>query len=142
MHQLYFLASLKRKHSKSEFVNCTEFKTAEYLKDPVFDTKQKQLLFKLRSRTLDVKQNFPGQHRDLWCRSCGLFPESQSHLLQCPQLVSRVSYLVGKTSILDENDIYKDIINIFSDLLEVRENMKNYNSLTSSEGPVYLVGTA
>ena len=54
----------------------------------------------------------------------------------------RVSYLVGKTSRLDGNYIYKDIINIFSDLLEVRENMKNYNSLASSEGPVYLVGTA
>ena len=148
MHQLHFLASLKRKHSKSEFLNCTEFKTAEYLKDPVFNTKQKQLLFKLRSRTLDVKQNFPGQHRDLWCRSCGLFPESQSHLLQCPQLVSRVSYLVGKTSILDENDIYKDItkqqiiVNIYSDLLEVRENLKSYDSLSSTEGPVHLVGAA
>ena len=148
IQQSNFLESLKKKHSKSEFLNCTEIKTAEYLKNPLFNTKQKQLLFKLRSRTLDVKLNFPGQHRDLLCRSCGLYPESQSHILQCPQLVTKVEYLKGNTSRLNENDIYKDImkqqtiVNIYSDLLEVRENLKTQNSLSSSEGPVHLFGAA
>ena len=148
IQQLNFLGSLKKKHSKSEFLNCTEVKTAEYLKNPLFNTKQKQLLFKLRSRTLDVKVNFPGQHRDLLCRSCGLYPESQSHILQCPQLVTKVDYLKGNTSRLIENDIYKDImkqqtiVNIYSDLLEVRENLKTHISLISSEGPVHLFGAA
>ena len=121
---------------------------AEYLKDPVLKTKQKQLLFKLRSRALDVKLNFPGQHKDLLCISCGLFPESQSHILQCPQLVARVGHIMGNTSKLNENDIYRDlekqrtIVNIYSDLLEVRERLKNENiSLSNIEGPVHS-GTA
>ena len=141
---LALLNERKEKHSKSKFLNCNELKMAEYLKDPVLNTKQKQLLFKLRSRTLDVKGNFPGQHKDLLCISCGLFPELQSHILQCPQLVTRVGHLMGNTSELNENDVYKDlekqriIVNIYSDLLEVRERLKIENiSLSHSEGPVH-----
>ena len=41
-------------------------------------------LFKLRSRTIDVKDNRESSHRDnMWCRTCQLFPESQQHLFQC-----------------------------------------------------------
>ena len=85
----------------------------------------KQLLFRLRSKTLDVKQNFSGQHKNLWCISCGLFPESQRHRLQCPQLVINLKYLTGKASKLNENFIYGNIhqqemiVNIYSDILEV-----------------------
>lgn len=129
INHLKFLNNLKKKHSKSKFLDCTQQKTAEYLKNPRLSTKQKQLLFRLRSKTLDVKQNFSGQHKNLWCTSCGLFPESQSHLLQCPQLVINLKYLTGKTSKLNENFIYGNIhqqemiVNIYSDILEVRENL-------------------
>ena len=125
------LNNIKKNHSKSEYLNCQELKTAEYLNSPKFNTKQKQLLLRLRSRTLDVKMNFPGQHKDMLCISCTLFPESQGHLLQCPQLVTKLNYLSGKTSKLNEYDIYGNIekqqitVNIYSDILEVRENMKN-----------------
>ena len=123
---------LKKSHSKSTNLKCEDLKLAEYLKSPVFDTKQKKLLFKLRSRTIDVKMNFPGQHKNLMCRSCELVPESQGHLLQCPKLVTKLNYLCGKTSKLNEYDIYSDdiskqeiIVNIYSDLLEVRENLEH-----------------
>ena len=99
INHLKFLNNLEKKHSKSKFLDCTQQKTAEYLKNPRLSTKQKQLLFRLRSKTLDVKQNFSGQHKNLWCTSCGLFPESQSHLLQCPQLVINLQYLTGQTSL-------------------------------------------
>ena len=95
-----------------------------------FTTREKQLLFKLRSRTLDVKSNFPGQNRNPWCTSCGLFQETQSHLLQCPEIVTKLSYLAGKSSTLNENFVYGShkqqqiIVKIYSDILEVRENLK------------------
>ena len=125
------LSNIKKNHSKSEYLKCQELKTAEYLNSPKLNTRQKQLLFRLRSRTLDVKMNFPGQHKDMLCISCGQFPESQGHLLQCPQLITKLSYLSGKTSKVSEYDIYGDIekqqiiVNIYSDILEVREKMKN-----------------
>ena len=59
-NHLKYLTSLKQKHSKAKFLNCTVLKQADYLADSRFSTKEKQLLFKLRSKTLDVKQNFGG----------------------------------------------------------------------------------
>ena len=120
---------LKKNHSKLVYLNCQDIKPAEYLNCPQFNTKQKQLLFRLRSKTLDVKMNFRGQYKDLWCISCGLFPESQGHLIQCPQLVTKLNYLSGKTSKLNENDIYSNmekqevILKIYNDILEVRDNL-------------------
>ena len=128
---LNYLNDLKHKHSKAEHLNCKELKPAEYISNSTFTTREKRLLFKLRSRTLDVKQNFPALNKDPWCSSCGLFPETQSHLLQCPALVVHLGYLSGKTSTLKEHFVYGNseqqhiIVNIFSDILEVRENLQN-----------------
>ena len=123
-----------------------------------FTTREKQLLFKLRSRTLDVKNNFPGQNRNPWCTSCGLFQETQSHLLQCPEIVTKLSYLAGKSSTLNENFVYGShkqqqiIVKIYSDILEVRENLKQdqnetwietdfklFKPFPQIEGPLHLV---
>ena len=82
---------------------------AEYLKDPRLDTKKKQLLFKSRSRTLDVKSNFGSSNGNQLCLSCGLDEEIQGHLIQCPSLVRNLKYLIEKKSKLEENHIYSDI---------------------------------
>ena len=92
INHLKYLDSLKQKHSKAKYLNCTEVKQAEYIRDSGFSTKEKQLLFRLRSKTLDVKQNFGGQSNNPWCTSCGLFPETQSHLLQCPEIVPKLGF--------------------------------------------------
>ena len=128
---LQYLNDIKKTHSKAKYLICSEVKLAEYLQHPSFNTTQKQLLFKLRSKTLDVKQNFKNQHKTPWCRSCGLFQETQAHLLQCPKLVINLQYLQGKTSTLNENFIYGSIkqqemiVKIYSDILKVRENLQH-----------------
>ena len=124
------LNELKQKHSKAKYLSCSKMKPAEYIGDPDFNTQEKQLLFKLRSKTLDVKANFKGLNSNPWCISCGLFPETQSHLLQCPQLVIDLTYLDMKASSLNENYIYgnlkqqKMIIRIYNDIIEVREKFQ------------------
>ena len=130
INQLKYLSSLKTKHSKAKFLDCSSIKMADYLKDPNFTSMEKKLLFKLRSKTLDVKQNFHSQYQNPWCSSCGLFQETQKHLLQCPQIVPKLGYLCGKTSTLNENFVYGSIeqqqiiVKIYSDILEVRENLQ------------------
>ena len=125
------LNGFKKIHSKSKYLEYNEVKPAKYIVDSRFTTKQKQLLFRLRSKTLDVKHNFKHQHTNLWCISCGLFTETQSHLLQCPALVTNLKFLNVKTSKLNENFIYGNleqqemIIKIYSDIIEVRENLQN-----------------
>lgn len=128
---LNYLDGLKKGHSKSRYLVCTKLIQADYIQDPIFTTREKRLLFKLRSKTLDVKKNFPGLHKDLWCSSCGLFPELQSHLLQCPALVVHLDYISGKTSTLNENWIYgnteqqQSIVKIYSDILEIRDSLQS-----------------
>ena len=130
---LEYINKLKKSHSKATNLVCTDLNLAEYLKDQRLTTKQKQLLFRLRSRTLDVKQNFKDQHKSPWCSSCGLFPETQSHLLQCPELVKNLNFLTEKPSKLNEKYIYgnikqqESIINIYSEILDVRENLQQNN---------------
>ena len=90
-----------------------------------------------------MKANFPGMNSNNFCSSCGLFPETQSHLLQCSVLVGKLQYLCENTSTLCEDDIYgplekqKVIVKIYSDILDVREQMiKDHPSI---EGPVHTV---
>ena len=128
------LEGRKNKHSKSKFLSCKELKMADYIKSPALTTREKQLLFKLRSKTLEVKLNFPGQYENLWCTSCGLFEESQGHLLQCPQIVTKLQHLNLNLTELNENLVYGKIleqqimVNIYSEILEVRENLKEIPS--------------
>ena len=141
---LQHLNNLKSRHSKSKFLSCDKLKVADYIQSPIFSTKEKELLFKLRSQTLDVKQNFPGQYGSTLCRSCGLFPESQSHLLECPMIVSKLQTVNKNCSRVNENMIYGDveeqkiIVNIYSEILLVRESLEEVVS-PQPEGPMHLV---
>jgi hypothetical protein len=78
------LNAAKEKHSKSAFLHSSSFKTAEYLEDHRFSKLESQILFRLRTQTLNVKMNF-GNPEDKLCQVCKLFPETQSHLLQCSE---------------------------------------------------------
>ena len=121
---------MKNKHSKSNNLKCDELKTAEYLVSPRFSQKEKILLFKLRSGTLDIKGNFKSQHKDPWCICCGRFEETQNHLLQCQEIGKRLNYLTEKQMDFVENDIFGDlekqlkIVKIYSEIIEIREKMK------------------
>ena len=134
------LNDLKIKHSKSKYLECSILKMAEYLKDPRLDNRKKQLLFKLRSKTLDVKSNFGSSNEDQWCISCGLSKETQGHLLQCPLLVRNLRYLIDRKQELEETHIYGDIeeqiqiVNIYSNILVQRDILRNQKKY---EGPVH-----
>ena len=65
--------------------------TARYLFSKTMCMEEISTLFKLRSRTIDVKDNNESSHRDdMWCRTCHLFPESQQHLFQCSEIRNKI----------------------------------------------------
>ena len=136
---LSFLNDLKMKHSKSESLDCSTLKIADYLQSDRFTTREKRLLFKLRSKTLDVKGNFPGQFKDLVCRCCNMAQETQSHLLQCKELISKLQYLEENSTNQNEMFIYGNleqqerIVKIYSDILEVRDSL--VTAIPSNRGP-------
>ena len=119
---------MKMKHEKSDYLNSSSFKTAQYLVDEKFSKSEAQLLFKLRSKTLNVKMNFSQMYSDNLCRVCKLFPESQSHLLQCPDILPKLK-LLSNTEKIEEKYIYGDIykqlkvVKIYLKVLEIREEL-------------------
>lgn len=125
------LNTQKRKHKKSEQLEVGDLSISPYLSDTRFSKNERELLFKLRSKTIQVKDNFKNayQNNDLLCDLCKLFPCTQSHPMQCPQL--NLSLVVDKTLHMDEKLIYGSAdeqllyIKIFTQFWELRERLLN-----------------
>ena len=72
--------------------------------------------------------NFSQMYSDNLCRVCKLFPESQSHLLQCPDILPKLK-LLSNTEKIEEKYIYGDIdkqlkvVKIYLKVLEIREEL-------------------
>ena len=74
-----------------------------------FSKDERELLFKLRSKTIWVKDNFRNAYldNDMLCDLCKLFPCTQAHPLQCPQLMTTM--IVDKKLNINDNFIYGDV---------------------------------
>ena len=119
---------LKRKHSKSDYLSGNSLKIAPYLNDEKFSKKEAQILFSLRSRTMNLKMNFGSQNLDNLCEICKLFPETQSHLLQCPEIAPKLN-LISLDTKLDESFVYGSVENqlkisrIYCKIMDMRKQM-------------------
>ena len=99
-----------------------------YLSDKNFTTNQKQLLFKLRTNMIDVKDNFKGQYLDNECRFGCKEVESQIHLLNCIEIM-RVCPLLSDDLSVEYDDIYGNVnkqlncVKLFDEVLKVRKKL-------------------
>ena len=85
------------------------------------------LIFKLKTRMVDVKTNFRMFYSDLLCRICKKEEENQEHLLFCEKVIESCPELFDDTSIIYK-DIFSDkeekllkVIKLFKSALEIRE---------------------
>ena len=137
------------KHSKSGYLKSSSFKAASYLVDSNFTKKEAQLLFKLRSKTLNVKLNFQSKDnahlQENLCRTCHLFPETQGHLLQCPQIVPKLNIICPVKSSFEENWMYGSIENqikisrIYIQILDIRNSILENELQSVTDWPVQAV---
>ena len=126
---LKYLQELKGKHSKSEHLDVTDLEMTEYLKDNRFTKNERELLFKLRSRTVQVKDNFKNAYlnNDMLCELCKLFTCTQSHPLQCPRINSRL--VVDKQLNISDKFIHGTVdeqllyVRIYKQVWDIREEM-------------------
>ena len=116
-----YLLSLKRKHTKLQFLQNT-YTLDPYLSSNSISTEEKQTLFKLRTRMIDVKSSFRTQYgQDLACRFCPE-EETQSHLLLCNELIDNLD-----TSSIEYEDIFKDlkkqeaVARLYTQILKIRD---------------------
>ena len=123
------LNNLKEKHSKSGRIQSKKFQTAQYMVEPSLNKKEQQLLFGLRTKTVNLKINFNHRHKDHLCLTCNLLPETQAHVLQCPEIVKHMKHIIKQDSKWTEDDIYcklEDqirIVKIYSEVLEIRNKL-------------------
>ena len=104
-----YLISLQSRHSKSARVTLVAVSVAQYLTDDRFSQEERELLFRLRSKTLTVKENFSHLYynRSMLCDLCHLFPCTQKHVMQCPELCADL--VVDKDVRIEEEDVYSDV---------------------------------
>ena len=94
---MLYLTELQAKHSKSQYLHQGQ-RMQEYLCTDKLTTKEKQLLFKLRSAVTPNKANFRKKYEyDLSCILCGdqSSVETLHHFLVC-------SYLTSQPQLCDE----------------------------------------
>lgn len=83
---------VQKSKSKIKNIEYTNLKTQEYLLSNKFTNSECFLLFKLRSRMIDIKENFKSSHlSDMKCRKGCVEIEEVSHLLKCPVLVNELT---------------------------------------------------
>ena len=114
----------KANQSKIENIIYRNFSPQKYLSN--FTNDEVYLLSKLRSKSVSVKENFPGMHSDLLCSlGCGV-NENQQHILECQPILAR-SKIGSILTKVKHSDIYGPIkrqriaVLVYSDLLKTRE---------------------
>ena len=87
-----YLLNLKDSHSKTRNLAYSDLSLQDYLKPScIMSIKEKSFIFSARCRMIEVKCNFKTGKTDLSCRKCKKEPESQQHILDCPELLKKPS---------------------------------------------------
>ena len=121
-----YLKQKARSHKKSEKIleniqKSSVFRRQSYLRENMLHKTDCQLLFKLRSRMLDVKSNFSNYYNeDMTCRTCRRPDsiENEQHLTKCENL---------KSEIKSDADI--NFEDLFGDLKKQKETLFAYKSV-------------
>ena len=128
-----YLVDLKKKHTKSEKLDVKDFSISEYLIDRRFSKEERELLFRLRSKTVDVKENFKNAYvnNNMLCELCAMFLCTQMHILPCPKLT--ISLVVDQNLRLSEKCVYGTLdqqlifVKIYNQFWKLRGKIMNDN---------------
>ena len=105
------LIKLRNSHSKSENLKINGFKPSDYHMSKNLTSEEVKILFKLRTRMIDVKGNFSSCYtNNIWCKLCNLFTETQQHLLECTVLRIRTKNISNFKEV-DHNMIFCSLKN-------------------------------
>ena len=124
-----YLDDKKIVHSKGKNIEYDQLEKQPYITDASFSSEEKQILFKLRTRMVEVKENFKSRHSDTICSLCFDHVESQKYLLDCPVLINNCSDLYNDSFVkyedLFSSEIEKQLkaTKLFDAVLETRNKL-------------------
>ena len=127
---LKYLNKVKSKHTKVLHIPHNTWGMQSYLKPNQITISEAKFIFSVRTRMLDVKENFKKKYSDSKCPNC-TEQDTQSHLLFCEKLI-------GASSIVQEAPNYSNIFGEdLDEILKVTrimsENFKLRNKLKSQD---------
>ena len=107
-----FLSSEKSKMSKVMSVQHESLSLQEYFLPSFMNIQEAKMLFRIRSRMVDVKMNFKNKYSDTLCPVCKTvgINDSQEHVLECAQLLKNQNILANSDVLyvhIFESDIKK-----------------------------------
>ena len=127
-----YLMNKKEKHSKLQDITYRSLTCQSYLKSKKFSNERKNLLFKLRTRMVEVKSNFRSLYEgNAMCRLCYTKEETQEHLIECSvirQKLGEDGAVDGDLTWGEDNTavMYEDI---FSDTIKQLAAVNYYNRI-------------
>ena len=133
--------AIQSKQSKSSKLEIHETrKPAKYLFSKNLCIEEKQTLFKLRSRTIDVKLNQETAYRNqTWCQTCFLYPESQLHIYHCNEIRQKLKDVnfneVNYEMIYGDGENEEKFVKIYHLMLKVRKDL--LSKFSTAGGPVH-----
>ena len=125
------LNKIKESHSKVKDLQYKKLEIQNYMKQRSFKTQEIHLLFKLRTRMLQVKNNFKNQHENIQCDLCNEAEETQEHLLDCQTIIDNCEELYNDSTV-QYNDIFSQnpnkllkVTKLFAEVTKVRNMLLN-----------------
>jgi hypothetical protein len=101
-----FVMAKKNIHSKMADVEYQKLEIQSFLKsDSGLNNEEKQLLVKLQTRMIRVKQNFKNQHENHLCQLCKTENEDQMHLFMCEKILQNGPELANNVEV-EYEDIF------------------------------------
>ena len=132
---LKYLQNLQQGHSKTKHMKYEKLQIQPYIESPKFNNKLVSLLFNMKnSMTKEIKNNFSSMNSgdNLCPMQCSENPplDTQSHILDCPTLVGKLTQDEKTAAIgVEYNHIYgsleeqRVVILILAKLLDIREEL-------------------
>ena len=142
-----YLLGLKQTHSKMSGITYRKYQLQEYLISPMFNNENRNLLFRLRTRTVSgVRDDFKGVYPDTSCPlGCG-DTDTLRNILTCKPVISQhKSSEISRGNICYEDIFSEDILKqkqvteLYRQLLHIRSEMLSQPVATT--GPMHSSNT-
>ena len=121
----------KVKHLTQNSQDWEPGKSREYMK--TLSRNQASIIFKSRTRMLDVKNNYRGKYPNLVCRGCGKEDETQTHVLdECSTTTEQGILKVDNTQIFSEDtEVLKEAAR---KITKIMENLEKQDAAPQGNG--------
>ena len=145
---LTYLNKLKQTHSKLSGISYNKHGVQTYLTSPLFNNESRNLLFRLRTRTVSgIRNDFRGVYPDTNCPLGCLEIDTLSNILKCKVLLTHHrSSEISTNNIVEYEDVFspdtkkqKQATELYQQLLQIRNEILSQPVLNT--GPMHRSNT-